>query len=54
MSCWVMVEPPEMSPPVNMSSTALDVRFQSTPEWDQNRLSSMATAALMRFWGMSS
>ena len=49
-----MVEPPEISCPVNMESTALAVRFQSTPGCSQNRLSSMATVASMRYWGISS
>ena len=30
------------------------MRFQSTPGCSQNRLSSMATVASMRYWGISS
>ena len=43
-----------MSWPVNIASTALAVRRQSTPGWVQKRLSSMATAACLRYSGISS
>ena len=49
-----MVEPPWISPPVNILNTAFTVRPQSTPLWVQNRRSSIATAASMRSWGISS
>ena len=55
MSCWVMVEPPKVSPePKNMAPQALMVRRQSTPWCSKKRLSSMATVALMRLSGSSS
>ena len=54
MSCWVMVLPPWTFCPVNIYLTAAAVRRQSTPWWDQKRLSSMDTVASIRFWGMSS
>ena len=54
MSCWVMVEPPWMSCPVNMYRMAAAVRFQSTPWCSRKRLSSMAMVALTRYSGISS
>ena len=54
MSCWVMVEPPWMSPPVNILNTAWAVRHQSTPLCFRKRRSSMAIAAFFRSSGISS
>ena len=52
-SCWVMVEPPWVLPPVALESMARAVPYQSTPLCSQKRWSSMATMALTRQSGRS-
>ena len=53
-TCWVMVEPPRVAPPVTVDLMALAVPIQSTPWCSQKRLSSMATRASIRCLGRSS
>ena len=54
ISCWVMVEPPYMSPPGRKKlRTAPSVRLISTPLCEKKRTSSMAIKAFISVSGNS-
>ena len=55
MSCWVRVlPPPALESPVMIPTAARTMERTSTPLWDQNLESSIATKASIRHWGSSS
>ena len=55
MSCWVRVlPPPALESPVMIPTAARTIERTSTPLWDQNLESSIATKASIRHWGSSS
>ncbi len=53
--CWVIVDPPWLMPPaLTLERAARRMAFRSTPEWSQNRSSSIAITAFWTSTGMSS